>query len=158
MEDCPMRVSLQHRHWQQLQTLLAIILLLFSTMIGEEVVGPRGQPIPKKAALKSIQAPRSKQKPLPKAKSPRINQEAFLASFRRQSQPHLKTCLRSWQPSPFEIALSADLEQSGNLQKIRSLQYQLPECARGHMRKMDFSHLTKSLGKKPLTVQWSVSW
>ena len=153
-----MIAALEQKHWQRLQRLIGTILLLFSTMIGDDIIGP-ARPIPaKKMPLKNLKAPRIKQHPLPTAKAATINHDAFLASFKRQSHGQLNTCLRAWQGSPFEIALSADIRKSGRLLNIRPLEYQLPQCAHSHMATMDFSHITRSLGKETLTVQWRVSW
>jgi hypothetical protein len=129
--------------------------------LGPEVFGPWGDGQPTSPSPKPKPLSGERDKPQFPAKKPvTIDEEIFLASFRRQSRAKLLRCLEKELGSPNSLLLSADLGKGGHLTHVMSMSADrpVPDCAKAAIYEMDFSPLTIGMEVPLVTVQWRVDW
>jgi hypothetical protein len=135
------------------------VLLLWSTLIGDEILGPPGKPKAIPAIIKSA----SQVSPLKSLDSDlevAFDKEVFLLSFRRQAAPKLLPCLAQWRPSPDSFGVTAVFSQRGRLSEIRGLgaKADLPPCAMAAISEMIFEESGRSLKNSSITLSWLIEW
>ena len=142
---------------------LGVVILLWSSVIGDEQPGPQVAPgTPQEPAPAVAKVPPAKDR-FPQARFARkdgetIDEEAFIAAFRRQAKAELLPCLRKWRPSPGSLLLSATLEKAGRLTGVTTLGDEFPQCTRATIGGMDFAAITQQLTVNHVTIQWRVDW
>jgi hypothetical protein len=144
----------------------ALVLLLWSTLIGEDVPWPDPGPAPAETpppVNEGVPGPRggkSGRDRLPLRDESGIDTRAFVAAFKRQAQETLVPCLKAWRPSPDFVGVTALLDRTGRLKHLQSLNpaKDLPSCATEATEAMDFVPLAKTLKRDSVTLQWRIDW
>jgi len=151
----------QHPNSIWLRRIVGFFVLMWAITLGPEIFGPWGDggessPVPK---AKSIEGQTGKPQ-FPAKKPVTIDEDVFLASFRRQSRTKLLPCLEKELGSPNSLLLSADLGKGGHLTHVISMSADraVPDCAKSAISAMDFSPLTDGMEVPLVTVQWRVDW
>lgn len=88
-----------------------------------------------------------------------IDAQAFSVAFKRQAKNGLIPCLQQNRPGPGSFMMSAQLEKSGRLRLIRSMdQATVPDCAVNLIESMDFQALTSLMDAESQNVQWRLDY
>jgi hypothetical protein len=141
-----------------------ILLIVFSETLGPEEFGPRGTgdlptPSPQPSEPKA-QAPNSLKPQFPIRDGATIDEEAFIASFRRQSRTEVTPCLRSWQSTPSSMMVSAVLTRAGKIEHFRIMNSgtELPSCLSNAISRLDFAPLVAELDRPSIEIRWRIDW
>jgi hypothetical protein len=141
-----------------------LLLVIFSETLGPEEFGPA-------QAGKSVSPPPPP--PRPAAKPPGslkpqfpirdgavIDEEAFIASFRRQSPTQVTPCLRSWRATPSSMMVSAVLTRSGRIEhfKMMDTSTEVPACLAGAIAGLNFAPLVAGFDRPSIEIRWRIEW
>ncbi len=147
--------------------LLLIGMLFWSSRIGDDPSVPDDTSplhVQTPSGSKATSATSGRSSPprelLPVAPDGGLDRRTFILAFKRQADFELIACLKAWEVSPGSVAVSAVLDQQGQLRHLNSLDpaRPLPSCAEEAITAMHFAASGRQLLRPTVVLQWRIDW
>ena len=147
--------------------LVLVGMLFWSSRIGDDPSVPDEPPPPpaqtrsgSKATSAASGRPSVPRELLPVDPDGGLDRRTFMLAFQRQADLALIACLKAWEVSPGSVAVSAVLDQQGQLRHLNSLDpaRPLPSCAEEAITAMHFAASGRQLQRPTLVLQWRIDW
>ena len=134
---------------------VAVLIVLFPVAVDE-------LPLPIRKSGASTITGTDARSPLHKFDTnlhPRFDKEAFLASFKRQSN-ELQSCLHKWKDGGPSVLATAQMSPQGHLRHLSRADNgeSFPSCVTSAIEKMDFIPLASEITPEGLSLEWRIEW